>query len=611
MLHRLIRSWGWVLGCGMLMTTANELRAESSRQASDAQHLARGTPVLRVGSGCTYSTIQSAVNAVAVDGSAILRLRNQLFQENITISRRNIELIGGHADCSSSSPTGTSTISGTSSSASTLVVQNSRTDPEPSATNEVVLVNLDVVNGQGSAFGGGVQLLSAHSPGFSAITHLTLDNTWVSGNNAIAGGGVSLRNQRAGGQGGDFLMLNGSRIFSNQALDAFGLGGGLHCRGNFTMLILGGDISSNVAGIAGGSGAQGGGAYVDQCSLTWFAQGAGSGAGAVHGNTAHGQGGGLHARNGAKVGLYGAHLAFTPISTRPFRIYANQTQRGDGGAIFATGHFTEVTIDRGWIYNNVGDWQGGAVMAMGASHVIIHRSSQVCHDNRNCSRIAGNRTNVSGGAAVFVHGADTEVTIRRTILNDNLSGTTSAAQASMALVAGGRLRLEDSLLHGVAGPRYAFYVNDGRLRIDRSTVADTHPSHAVFFIQGDGADVRVFDAIVHEASGINMVAMGSGTPAIYADCVLWHDAGLQSVGTVTRSLIDDPGFADRVAGRYYLVSGSPAINYCNVAPPAPAVDLEWRPRGLEHSNQAIVYGSYDLGAFEWPDGLFSDRFDSP
>lgn len=78
-----------------------------------------------------------------------------------------------------------------------------------------------------------------------------------------------------------------------------------------------------------------------------------------------------------------------------------------------------------------------------------------------------------------------------------------------------------------------------------------------------------------------------------------------------RNLLADPRFVDRASNRYYLASDSPGINYCSVAPPSPGVDLEWRPRGIVQPEQPERHGPYDLGAFETPYGLFSDRFESP
>lgn len=592
---------------GLISAASAEPDMEVDRKVSNTQHLARGTTVLRAGSGCTYTTIQAAIDAVPTDGSAMIRLRDQYFGENLSIANKSVELIGGHADCTTSTATGTSTISGVSDGASTILIDNARWDPQPSSTIEVYLQNLDIQNGRGATFGGGIQVRSRHDADFSAKTDLTLDNTWVTDNSASSGGGISLRNSRAGGDGGQIQLFNGSRIYGNQGSS---IGGGLHCQGNFVIHMLGGDISGNVAGSSESPG-RGGGLHISSCTLTWFAEGSDAGTGSLHANKAHSHGGGLFAQNGAQISLIGAHFAFTPTSTRPFDIHNNQTSRGDGGAIHATGVSTEVIVDRGWIHDNVGDWYGGAMIARDGAQIIVEQGSEVCHDRRNCSRIFNNRTNVAGGGAASVSGEGSNITIRKTVLYNNKSGISDSSKASLAAFGGGSLRLEDSLVHGPAGPSYTFYSNNGRIRIDRSTVADTLPDNAVFFLQGDEAVLRIYDAIIHEASIRPMLATGTGTPSVYADCVVWHDNGLEALGTITRTTVADPMFVNRTAGRFYLVTGSPAINYCDIPPPSPGVDLEWHSRGIEHSGQPMVYGPFDLGAYEFPDRLFSDRLEAP
>ncbi len=351
--------------------------------------------------------------------------------------------------------------------------------------------------------------------------------------------------------------------------------------------------------------------YINGCDVNWFAHDAASGSGSINNNVVHGKGGGLFVRGIGTVDLIGAHFSiFSPVSTRPFRVHDNRAFRADGGGIYAAAAGTRVTVDRGWVHDNTATAQGGALFAQSGAVIEVTRSHEVCHDNRRCSQIYGNRTEVAGGAAGFAVNAGSQINFSRTRIYDNISGL-SSAPAALAAAAGAQVRLDDSLLFGPAGPQYAFYSNDGSIQIRRSTVADTGASNAVFFVQGDDASVVVFDSILHETSPLPMVSSGTGSPSAILDCNIWHDAGLSTFGTASRSLIADPRFVDRAARRYYLAGDSPAINYCNVAPPAPGVDLEWRPRGIVQPEQPLRHGPYDLGAFEIRIGIFSDRFESP
>jgi len=588
------------------------LAAGAQPTLADELHTIRGS-VLRVGVGCTYSTIQAAIDSVPADGSAVIRIRDDFFNENLVIENKSLDLIGGHDSCSDTSPDSATTISGISINSPTLTVQNDRMFSEPDSEINVFLVNLDLQDGSvgTNQRGGGLRVVSAHGSGRSARTNVTLNNTWVINNQAGSGGGVALWNSGPGGDGGQFAMIGNSRISSNQAVDTVARGGGLYCLGNFSLLLQGGEISDNTAGMDGGVSALGGGMYVQGCEVDWFAQGAGEGSGSLDNNTVHGRGGGLYATGAATVDLIGAHFSlFVSISTRPFRLHDNSASGSNGGGIYAGGAGTQVTVDRGWIYDNDALAQGGGLFAGDGAVIRVQRREETCHDRRRCSQIFGNRTGAGGGGAGFAVNPGSRITLSRTRIFDNTAGL-SSAPAALVAAPNGLIRMEDSILYGPAGPSYALYTNEGVLQIVRSTIADTGAGDAVFFLQGDTARLSLFDSIVSDAAPLPIVEAGTGSPIATMDCNLWHDDGLAAFGTPSRSLIADPRFVDRASNRYDLEPDSPAVNYCSVAPPAPGVDLEWRPRGLVQPEQPVRYGPFDLGALETSYGLFSDRFETP
>lgn len=586
--------------------------APASTRQADGPAQSRGV-TLRVGAGCAFTTIQAAIDSVPEDGFAVVRIRDALFQETLVVINRNVELIGGHDSCADNSPDGVTSISGAGGSSPTLFVHNDRSTGDPDSVIDVYLGNLDLQDGSagGSQIGGGLRIVSDHVAGASAQTNVTLDNTWVINNQAGSGGGIGMRNTGPGGNGGQLVLTGGSRVFQNQASDQSGRGGGLLCEGNFSLLLIGGGITSNTAGIDGQVGARGGGMYLNGCDVDWFAQDASSGTGSLDNNVVHGSGGALYATGISTVDLIGAHFTlFGQASTRPFRIHGNRAFRADGGGIYATMAGTRVTVDRGWVYNNRATAQGGALFAADGAIVEVTRSQETCHDDRLCSRIHDNRTDAAGGAAGYAVNAGSRINLSRTVIADNVSGI-AATPAALVATGGGLVRLEDSLLHGPAGPQYAFYSNNGQLEIVRSTVADTGASSAVFFLQGDDASLYLLASIVHETVALPMVASGTGSPQAALDCLVWHDDSLAAFGEANRSLVADPLFVDRAAGRYELGTGSPAINYCGLLPPAPGVDLEWRERGILQPDHPERYGPFDLGAFEIQIGLFSDRFEAP
>lgn len=573
---------------------------------------------LRVGPGCTYSTIQDAVDAIPNNGSGILRIRHGGYNESVTIVNKSVRLIGGHTSCAatSPSPTGLSAIDagGTNTPALAFMVT--------SGARELRVTNVNLANGTGAFApfvpfpGGGLSVWT--SPGTTANT--ILDKVAVFDNaTEFTGGGIALV-----GDGDGFLTLrNNSRIFSNQVTGDDAYGGGLYCEGGYHIVMQGGSVNHNTAGSATDTAGRGGGLYLDGCSMIWFshAQTASTADDAsLRHNIVHGYGGGLYATGSAVVQLIGAVDTGTgaPASSRPLRIHDNQSRTlgtgaaGAGGAIYIQGPGTEVTVDRSWTHNNRAFSGGGAAYVSEGAMLDIVRAAETCHSPRNCSRVFGNRAN-SGGGAIFAF-SDSRVNIRHTKVENNANGTSGTLEGRGALVAAinSTIRLEDSLIHGAFGSGHALAANGGALRVLRSTIADTEPfsTLGVFGLNG-ASSLFLYDSIIHEENESRpIVRVHGGTPSVDADCVVWHDDSLADLGSATRTVVADPLFADREQGLYYLQPGSPAINFCDVAPPAPGVDLDWNPRGICHSTMVSCFSDvYDLGAYELPLDIFTDRFE--
>ncbi|MFW5816217.1 MAG: hypothetical protein ACOCVP_05115 [Wenzhouxiangella sp.] len=571
--------------------------------------------VLRVGSGCTYSNIQAAINAIPIQGSGVIRIRSGTFNENLSIVGKTVELLGGHANCTTTSPTGTTQINGSGSTSSVIsfLVLAGPTN----ASHTLVTERLLLFGGTGNALspGGGITVFA--DTGRTAA--VTLEQTIVRGNQtSLRGGGIMMH----GPGSGSLTLLGNSQIDGNRVTGTSPYGGGLYCAGNFGILVIGGSVLGNTAGAAGDSSGRGGGIYLDGCDMNWFAQNAlaVSDDASLRNNVVYGNGAGLYAEGAADVSLSGSHFALGgSISSRPLRIRDNRAigatgsgggvAGGIGGGVYATGAGTEVTVDRAWTYNNEADAAGGAFSSQDGAFVEVVRASQTCHTPRNCSRIFDNHATIASGA-LEVRRA--QATISRTIVtrNDSVFGGVGTRASIYGFES--TVRVRDSLVHGPVGPGHALASWGGEMRVERSTIADTSPSRAVFGLNGN-ARLDLFNSIVHEAAGGPVVNVGGGTPTASVDCVLWHDDGLAGFGSATRTVLGDPRFVDRQNDLFYLRPGSPAINFCNVAPPAPAVDLDWNPRGICHSVEppiCPVEQIYDLGAYEFPLGLFSDRFEA-
>lgn len=581
--------------------------------------LATGTSIAgteyRVGPDCAFTTIQAAVDVIPFQGSGIIKVVAGTYDESVFIDSKSVQLTGGFADCTATEPTGSSTINAAGTGFPVIRFRQLSGVAEPE--RDLRLNNLFLANGTGIEGGtipypgGGLSVWTS----VDRVANVYLDTVSVAYNQSeFEGGGIALL-----GEGSGSLEIRRSHIHSNQVTGTNPRGGGVFCEGDYSILMVGGSIILNVAGTDGGPFGHGGGLYLDGCNFGWPTQGILSPEyGELGFNIAHGNGGGLFATGGAEVVLVGAHEDLIN-STRPMRIQNNQAlagaPSGKGGAIYATGVDTSVTVYMGWIHDNQASRYGGAISVGESASVLVARGLLQCHHPRNCSRIFNNHAE-SGGGAVFVW-PDGEAAISRTIVQDNTTGTSGPIEARgvLAVRSSGFIQMLNSLMHGPVGAGFALAMEDGEIWVRYSTIADTE-SQAIFGVMGEPTLV-IQGSITHETGSADM-AYQTGpfgeTMSVFAYCLITHDEGLSLLpdSSVNHTLVADPEFADRAGGSFYLQSSSPAINFCHADPPSPFVDLDWNPRGLCHStDEACGADVYDLGAYELALRLFSDRFEAP
>ncbi|GEM_PF-4129580 len=161
-------------------------------------------------SGCTYSTIQSAINA-AVSGDTI-RVVQGTYTETLSISSKsNISLQGGYKD-------NTFTVRDSSTYITIIDAQGTANTIRILNSDVITIEGFTIKNGQAAVGddGGGVHVESDGSK-----TNVTLSNNSISGNYADYGGGVTAA---ANNSGRTILNLNNNDISSNRAYHS---GGGL------------------------------------------------------------------------------------------------------------------------------------------------------------------------------------------------------------------------------------------------------------------------------------------------------------------------------------------------------------------------------------------------
>lgn len=567
----------------------------------------------RVGVACEYSKIQDAIDAIGHGGTGTIRVRTGTFQENIQILSRSVSIIGGHADCVTTTPTPgeRSQVSGTLNADPVVRVFSGST-----GSPHVHLYNMRLVNGQANDFyeGGG---LAARTNG--AELTILLDNVRVDHNSGRRGGGVFFGVDPGTAGTGTLFIFNDTRIHDNLARDPAGgvlglsPGGGLYCRGNLQVLMLGGRIFNNTAGSSDLHNGRGGGIHIDAgCTMNWYSQNVASGPATLDGNVSWGFGGGAMAANGGELNFRGREwvLFGNSVSRRPLRIY-NNSALGIGGSGYGGGvtafNGGVIRIHDSHVDRNEAEYRGGGLHATGnGSLVEMRRTGPDCHSSRHCSMLLLNEDLVGGAAGYATF--EGRIDIARTIVGENY-GSSIDSGSTFGLHAGGRLDLNHSVVYGLSR-RYTFSTSgdaeydDTALNIRFSTIANTVlPDGRIFRLGSGGVHMQLWDSIVHSWESNTMASLFAG--ATYdIDCVLWHEAG--PFTDAVRTEVGYAEFSHPLNGEFYLKSGSPAINFCPFSD-MPNVDLEWRQRGLSHSGKPNLHGPYDLGAYERPDQIFSDR----
>ena len=609
--------------------------AEQQRARLDGEGAPqRGTVVtLRVGSGCTYATVQAAVDAAGSGATTttVIRVRSGTYTQAVNIASKNIRIIGGHADCSTTTPTGSSTIRPPAGGGVNAVVFTPGTG---GGTNErsLELTHLRLEGGVGSALtpGGGLTVL----PIGAARAHVTLDSVVITGNQGLRGGGIALL-QTGSALGGSLSMIN-TTIEGNSAAGASPHGGGLYCSGEgYAILKIGGEVTANTAGADGGANGRGGGIFLEQCQMAWFAQDATTGEARLADNIAYGIGGGLFARDGAIVNWYGQHF-FANRSTRPLRIQGNvaRSSAQGGGAGITSDSGASINLFATWLVDNraeiSGLAEGGAARVTGGGRINWNRTSStavICHHRTKCSLIRNNRA-ADLGAVVFASGTDSVASINQTWVSHNYH-TAAMSSGSIVAFANARVRIESSVLTRAeklddhpnpARPTRLLHLSSGgRIDMLYSTVAYHSMTVTPFLFMGLSPQLFLRGSIIVEPPGLALGTDSSqAPPEIDSDCTLWSDASLTTIGTGvhTRNLLtSNPGFLG--PDDFRLAEGSPAIDYCNSQTfgfgPPPEFDITGRARGVWTTpgllGSSPLHGPFDLGAFEMPvDRIFNDRF---
>jgi hypothetical protein len=577
------RGRAWARACPLLLALSLQAAAADRVDAADKGFVILPN-ILRVGAfgpPCTHATLEAAIAATSSISPNIIRLaNNQLYSGvNVGWTGRNVEIVGGYADCAAENPGPVPTILSGGNDADDSVIE---IFGGSSTRRTARLRNLVIEGGEEDPDGGG---------GVQATDNveLVLEDVRITGNASYLGGGIALD----GSNRPVNLVIEGEVEVSS---NAGGLGGGLHCneaeirvRGQLTM-------ASNV------STASGGAIHLTGCMLSSGPADPVHGVLEVRANTAP-TGGGIRATMASRIDVLGARILDNTATTLEPR----------GGGLFLDGAGTRARLPRLNLSGNRSEAVqfggpargGGAYLSEGAV-LEIDGGPQPCPslvfeawDSRACALVA---YNVAGtGAAIFAAVDAPSVQLRQTRIarNEGDVDVVSLFDGASAVFDG--VLLDDNL--GDADFGAAVRAAEGVVIVAHTTASGNVVGRD-FVSSGAGTQVLLYNSVLL-GPGTSVAANDGG--AVAGSCLFADDAALP-----TATQVDPSAFVDVAAGDLEPVAGSPVIDRCAAAPIDPFVaDILGRPRPFDVAAVANLAGTYDAGAYESrgsPD-LFGDGFE--
>ncbi len=398
----------------LLIPGASQLQAEILQP--------QGTFTTVGGNGCQYTKLQEAINAAMQGDPSVIRVVNQIYNENLILDDVDVDIIGGYADCQAAIDNnqggGSFIINAADTNQSVVTI----TGDQPST------VHLESMN----LTGGNVGIYSA------STVNLTLKTITIF-NNDSAGAGFMYGNQT--------VILDDTTISNNN-------GSGLLCVGSLNNITIKGNsqlVNNTTSGSAGGLGAVYG-CYVKAYAPTIIAN-----------NQSQSDGGGLISYEGSVVNLYGV------------TIEGNTAVRGGG----ITSYNGEINLHNVTIDGNTATLGGGIAALNGTVNIhgtiiqgnnaaggsAFFATSQDAVLSLTQSTISGNTTEggVSAGAVLYGARADIENSM---VVDNSVNGSTlfagyggilnlrhvtlagnNESEGTLRLIENSAVNIESSIIH--------------------------------------------------------------------------------------------------------------------------------------------------------------------
>lgn len=590
------------------------------------------------GDGCNYTSLQAAINATPPLNFTEIRLANtgNYFGGTYVIQDRVVRIVGGFQSCSSSEPTGTTTLNANGNGRVFHILGSSN-------LNATELKNLLITNGSADNEGGGGLRIEGR-PGWLGVR---LTNVTVSNNqSAVDGGGIKVRATDSEDPNGVFPTLleiyadapdnssiNGQSLIAQNSADRDG--GGIACISSFdqfasaTVRIDRSIVANNSANRDGGGIASTG------CSLRLYPSSPTIISG-ITGNTAGRNGGGLF-QSGSLAILYGGvqgDFGFQGFSA----LVRNNAATESGGGVFVRDGFLQarsVTVNGNRARRGAGlaAFEGGLVSLIGEPAQSCASPASSLANFPLCNRIqenevtlTGSTVSTPGGAAFYVHVLDSVMALDHALITDNFLPPSNSGGVrnapSVGFIRNGEVTIRNSLISGNRmGRDLIAMVNMAELDLRFSTIAGNDDVSRVFDLNSTTEmHAYVGSSIIHQPGSVIFQSPDFVEGSRQMRCVIGHEpSGSVNITTLAFYSQIDPQFADPASGDFRPGPGSPAIDYCDDfdVDSVTQVDFAYSPRGLDYPEpitpapNRIPDGVYDLGAWEVQvDRLFRDRFEN-
>ncbi len=444
--------------------------ALTAAPASDGGGQGADPLIAGIDGACAYTTVQAAIDAAS--NGATVRVVGQVITESINLSGQVITITGGY-DATCTNPTGTRT---------TLQANGPGSVVDVSSGSRVTLTNL-IIQG-GTSFGAGMDLLGN--------SHVTLNNTQVSHNAGVSGGGFYI------GGGSAVTLTNGSLVYSNTA----SAGGGAIVYGRLDALDTASDLSTNASTNDGGNlHVSGGTVYLNNADVV--------------AGTAADRGGGIYASGGAVITLTNSVFVGESAPCCQGAV--------DGGGIYADASRVYLLGSTTSVLRNTATNNGGGVYLANGSYLYSNGANignAVLAGNDNVAVLGGglyvvsstvefsgrifNNTATNSGGGLYATASVitlTNATVGGTGVNDpNAIGAAGLNGAGMYLINNTHATLNNTVVtsNTLSNPATGYgggiYIRAGSVLTATNSRIEQHLAPSGF--DGRGAGLYIYDATV-------------------------------------------------------------------------------------------------------------------